>query len=379
MEGVKSSLGEYVQFGKWTFKNATDQLRKVTDPEEIRKFQENCVVFNPTVEEQKDRFRAEFSDFAMDKSPVISDVKREVYSQAEEAIGRFFDGTISAEELADSYQSLSDRLMDACKDRGYPMPLWGGMMGPAFQETFYGEFRRMVLDEAVNRNNAEGKQYITGEMNAQRNWKYYSSDYYFQSENAVSALTEKFTVMAKERGWEETVSVPDYKAKGLNLYYDRSGNNLQRQGVDYARQIKEAIEKDGDGRRTGWTVNLKSRKQANLPQNAEYNFMHELMRGENKKLPLLLVDVLNCSEMSSSIEGAKAEVKYRGSVKVVAKVKKTEKLEAKKLPRLSTNFSDAFKYLMMRRRWLTATRAAADSNTGADAMAAQWVADKFDG
>ena len=67
MEGVKSSLGEYVQFGKWTFKNATDQLRKVTDPEEIRKFQESCVVFNPTVEEQKDRFRAEFSDFAMEK------------------------------------------------------------------------------------------------------------------------------------------------------------------------------------------------------------------------------------------------------------------------------------------------------------------------
>lgn len=171
----------------------------------------------------------------------------------------------------------------------------------------------------------------------------------------------------------------DYPTKVLNLYYDRSGNNLQRQGVDYAKQIKEAIEKDGDERRTGWTVNLKSRKQANLPQNAEYNFMHELMRGENKKLPLLLVDVLNCSEMISSIEGAKAEVKYRGSVKVVTKVKKTEKLEAKKLPRLSTNFSDAFKYLMMRRRWLTATRAAADSNTGADAMAAQWVADKFDG
>ena len=93
MEGVKSSLGEYVQFGKWTFKNATDQLRKVTDPEEIRKFQENCVVFNPTVEEQKDRFRAEFSDFAMTGSPVISDVKQEVYGQAETAIGKFFDGT----------------------------------------------------------------------------------------------------------------------------------------------------------------------------------------------------------------------------------------------------------------------------------------------
>ena len=215
-----AGLGEYVQFGKWTFQNATDRLQRVTDPEEIQKFRDNCAVFNPTVEEQKDKFRAAFSDAAMTRSPVISDVKREVYGQAEAAIRDFFDGTMSAEELADTYQSLSDRLMDACKDRGYPMPLWGGMMGPAFQETFYGEFRRMVLDEAANRNNAEGKQYITGEMTAQRNWKYYNSDYYFQSENAVSVLTEKFTVMAKERGWEETVSVPDYKAKGLNLYYN---------------------------------------------------------------------------------------------------------------------------------------------------------------
>ena len=215
-----SVLGEYVQYGKWTFKNATDQLRKVTDPEEVRKFQENCVIFNPTVEEQKDSFRAEFSEAAMDRSPVISDVKREVYGQAEAAVGRFFDGAISAEELADAYQSLSDRLLDACKDRGYPMPLWGGMMGPAFQETFYGEFRRMVLDGAVERNNAEGKQYITGEMTAQRNWKYYNSDYYYKSEEAVSALTEKFNAMAEERGWQDTVSVPDYKAKGLNLYYN---------------------------------------------------------------------------------------------------------------------------------------------------------------
>ncbi len=221
MESVKpqgSGLGEYVQFGKWTFQNATDQLKKVTDPEEIRKFKDNCVVFNPTEAEQKDRFRAEFSAAAMDRSPVISDVKQEVYQQAEAAIGKFYDGTLSAEELADTYRGLSDRLMDACKDRGYPMPLWGGMMGPAFQETFYGEFRRMVLDEAVQRNNAEGKQYITGEMNAQRNWKYYNSDYYYQSEEAVSALTETFAAMAEERGWEETVSVPDYRAKGLNLY-----------------------------------------------------------------------------------------------------------------------------------------------------------------
>lgn len=167
--------------------------------------------------------------------------------------------------------------------------------------------------------------------------------------------------------------------KTLDLYYDRAGNNYQKQGEDYASKIKEAIEKDGTGRRTGWTVVLKSRKQAIIQQNAEFNFMHELMRGENPRLPLLLVDALNCPEMISSIEGAKAEVRYHGQVKVVAKVKKTEKLEAKKLPRLSTNFSDAFKYLMMRRSWLAGARAASSSAGGADAMAAQWLADKLDG
>ncbi len=171
----------------------------------------------------------------------------------------------------------------------------------------------------------------------------------------------------------------DYPTKVLNLYYDRAGNNYHKQGEDYASKIKYAIERDAFGNASGWTVVLKSRNQAIIRQNAEFNFMHELMRGDNHKLPLLLVDALNCPEMISSIEGAKAEVKYRGSVKVVAKVKKSEKLEAKKLPRLSTNFSDAFKYLMMRRRWLTAARSILTTNSGAEASAAQWVSDKFDG
>lgn len=168
-----------------------------------------------------------------------------------------------------------------------------------------------------------------------------------------------------------------HKCKVLNLYYDRAGNNFQKQGEDYASKIKEAIEKDASGRRTGWTVNLMSRKQAILRQNAEFDFMHEFMRGDNKALPVLLVDALNCPEMISSIEGARAEVKYRGSVKVVAKVKKTEKLEAKKFPRLSTNFSDAFKYLLMRREWIKAVTAASSSAPGADAIAELWMNERF--
>lgn len=168
-----------------------------------------------------------------------------------------------------------------------------------------------------------------------------------------------------------------HEYKELNLYYDRAGNNFEKQGEDYASKIKDAIEKDASGRRTGWTVNLKSRKQSTIRQNAEFDFMHEFMRGENKKLPALLVDALNCPEMISSIEGARAEVKYRGSVKVVAKVKKTEKLEAKKLPRLSTNFSDAFKYLLMRREWIKVINVSSSQAPGADALAREWIDARF--
>lgn len=168
-----------------------------------------------------------------------------------------------------------------------------------------------------------------------------------------------------------------HECKELNLYYDRAGNNFEKQGEDYASKIKDAIEKDASGRRTGWTVNLKSRKQSTIRQNAEFDFMHEFMRGENKQLPALLVDALNCPEMISSIEGARAEVKYRGSVKVVAKVKKTEKLEAKKLPRLSTNFSDAFKYLLMRREWIKAINVSGSQAPGADALAREWIDARF--
>lgn len=162
----------------------------------------------------------------------------------------------------------------------------------------------------------------------------------------------------------------DHRCRVLNLYYDRAGNNYQRQGKDYAGEIKAAIERDGDGRRTGWTVVLKSRKQSTLKQDNEYGFMIEMMKGDNGRLPRLLVDALNCPEMVSSIELARAEVKYRGEVKLIKKVKKSEKLPVKKLPRLSTNFSDAFKYLLMRREWLQAARptkaVAADAAGGED-------------
>lgn len=146
-----------------------------------------------------------------------------------------------------------------------------------------------------------------------------------------------------------------HECKVLHLYYDRAGNNYYKQQKDLASEIKNAIEKDADGHRTGWSVVLESRKQGILRQNAEYNFMQMLMEG-HPALPRLLVDAVDCKEMVSSIELARAEITYVGDAKVVRKVKKSEKLEARKLPMLSTNFSDAFKYLLMRKDWIQAIR-----------------------
>ena len=118
-------------------------------------------------------------------------------------------------------------------------------------------------------------------------------------------------------------------------------------------------------------INLKSRKQAVIRQDAEYDFMQEIMGGTNKNLPILLVDAVNCKEMVSSVEKAKAEIKYRGNSKVVFKVKKSEKLAPKKLPMLSTNFSDAFKYLLMRPGWIALVRG--KRTLQADSFVDQWI------
>lgn len=156
-----------------------------------------------------------------------------------------------------------------------------------------------------------------------------------------------------------------HQARELNLYYDRAGNNYQKQGQDQATQIKYALEHDAAGHRTGWTVNLMSRKQATIKQNAEYNFMQEFMTGNVPGLPDLAIDEVNCKELVSSIEKAKADIRYTGTVKTVYKIKKSEKLAPKKLPMMSTNYSDAFKYLAMRREWVKAvqrnTRTVSDS------------------
>lgn len=206
---------KYIQYGKFIFENITDQV-KVSPPgtTDISRGEG----YRLSLKDEPASWKKFFSDVALSRSPVAG-VKQEVDAETATVINGFFDGTVSGEELADTFQALAGKLSSACEDAGYPIPLRGIQTTQALTETFYSEFRRKILEAAVQRSNQEGKQYITGEMNAQRNWKYYNSDYYFKSEAAISAITDGLSQLAQGPAYEG-FTLPDYKAQGLNLYYN---------------------------------------------------------------------------------------------------------------------------------------------------------------
>lgn len=144
-----------------------------------------------------------------------------------------------------------------------------------------------------------------------------------------------------------------HEEKTINLYYDRAGNNFADAKQDYASQLKHAIEFDSDGKRTGWKVLLISKGQGNIGQNEEYIFMQELLSGSNKRLPNVLIDYHNCKVLKASLEKARTDINRKGQI---IKNKKSEKLPIHRLPLESTNASDSFKYLMMRKEWRRSLR-----------------------
>lgn len=140
-----------------------------------------------------------------------------------------------------------------------------------------------------------------------------------------------------------------HKRKTLQLYYDRSANQYSKAKQDFASKLKKAIEVDEDGKRTGWTVILMSIGQKNITHSEEFDLMNELMSGRNPNLPDLMIDAHECKELKSSLELAPVEKDSRGNIK---KIKSSEKLASHRLPAESTNFSDAFKYLLCRKKYL---------------------------
>lgn len=144
-----------------------------------------------------------------------------------------------------------------------------------------------------------------------------------------------------------------HRRKSLKLYYDRAANNYAKIGQDVATQIKRAIEVDGLGKRTGWSVQLMSIGQGNIGSNTEYNFMMELMSGNNKALPRLLIDRVNSPYLKAQLETTAAKISTGSRMNgMVVKQKKADGLPVHRLPKESTNFTDAFKYLLCRKTWM---------------------------
>ena len=144
-----------------------------------------------------------------------------------------------------------------------------------------------------------------------------------------------------------------HKNKVLNLYYDRSGNQYSRLKKDWAFEMQNHIEKM-NGEPTGWKVNLMNRNQATIFHDEEFNYAKKLMGEYYDGIPKLKIDRYQCRELKSSLELAKTKVKKNtrtGSTEIL-KDKSSESLPLKKLPMFSTNFSDAFKYLMWRAKWV---------------------------
>ena len=131
--------------------------------------------------------------------------------------------------------------------------------------------------------------------------------------------------------------------KTVHLYYDRAGNNYKMVQKDQATEFKKAIERDRDGRRTGWVVIMESLGQGNIGQPEEYHFMQTILSDVNPHLPRVLIDYYAAKHLRLSLQGARTKVKSG----VVFKDKSSEHLPIEQLPSHSTNPSDSFKYLVM--------------------------------
>lgn len=156
-----------------------------------------------------------------------------------------------------------------------------------------------------------------------------------------------------------------HKEKTIHLYYDRAANNYKKAGQDLAGQLKNALEVDVEGKKTGWKVMLMSEGQGNIYQNEEYNFMMELFQEHNPKLPKVMIDYFHCKPLRVTMQEAKVKkrVDHRGK-KSLHKDKRGEGLPIHRLPLESTNPTDSFKYLMMRKTWRRHVRGAREVNVG---------------
>lgn len=235
MEVQRSSIGDITYRGR-TLKNITNQLKRddipnrdtyvTKTPDEkssYRPIAEGLKILDPdSPEERRARISREFyrANGTYGRNTAMTAAAKEINQERDDAINKFLDGDMSQEELADTFERLLNKFRNACDENDYPMPR-GLYEDEGMSEAFYSDFRARILDLSVQRNDEEGKQYITGEIDVTRNWKYYNSDYYFKSEDALAALDKGLEQFLDNVGIKNyKLDIPDYKAEGLDLKYN---------------------------------------------------------------------------------------------------------------------------------------------------------------
>lgn len=239
MEVQKTSIGDITWNGH-TFKNITEQMKKVTPREEdpfpapepregppdgYSRISPDSNLWVPGSPEQwrlkasRELYRA---SGAYGGNTGMTEAAKAINKERDEAIGKFLDGDMSQEELADTFERLLNKFRAACDKNDYPTPLGLTLYeDEGMSAAFYSDFRAQILKQAVQRNDDEGKRYITDPERAVPNWKYYNSDYYFLSEDALAAAEkglEQFLEHVDVKGYK--LDIPDYKAEGKNECYN---------------------------------------------------------------------------------------------------------------------------------------------------------------
>lgn len=164
-------------------------------------------------------------------------------------------------------------------------------------------------------------------------------------------ILKEFYTLPPENSRELAIKFVDFfknhKLKVLDLYYDRSGNQYHKIKRDWANEVADFIE-EIDGVKTGWTVNLMNRNQATILHEQEYKSVNNVLGEYNTELPKIRIDQFQCKCLKSSLELSKTKVTTKNGSKTINKDKSSEKLPMPMRPMFSTNFSDAFKYLVCR-------------------------------
>lgn len=139
------------------------------------------------------------SALARKAESVVGEASRAVMAKADELVKGYYDGEISSQQLQTKYEALAKEYVGVLEEDGYSST----QVKYCAAEAFHDAFKVKLLEEAVQRNNAEGRQYVSEGFNSEeRAYHYYNADYYHQSEVAISAITDGAKNVAESYGIE---------------------------------------------------------------------------------------------------------------------------------------------------------------------------------